>query len=93
MTKKQLKEEWLKLRDNNMFKRLNEEDMKWVWDNIYKFHPHRTYSYEDVEWIMPSINKAQYCTKGMLVHTKDGVEDFWSVEKCLRNIKLTSKNK
>lgn len=88
MTKKELREKWVKLRDDNMFKHLDEEDMKWVWDNIYSHHPNRTYSYEDVEWIMPTINKEQYCSKGMLVRTKDGVEDFWSVDKCLRNIKI-----
>ena len=86
MKKYELRKKVIEIRDNNMFKHLSEDDKKWIWDNLYKFHPSRTYSYEDIEWIMPTINKDGYNTRAFLFRTKDGVEDFWSIDKALGNI-------
>lgn len=86
MKQYELRKKIIEIRDNNLGKKLNDEDKKYVWDNCFVWHPNRDINFDDIEYIMPAINKAKYYTKAFLFMLKDGTVDFWSIDKALREV-------
>ena len=86
MTKKFLTERCRELLYNNIDKELSKDDIKWLWEEVYKYHPNRDYSYDDIMKVTPKHNWS-YGNKnyGFFVETKDGNGDFWSFPKSIAN--------
>ena len=87
MTKKDLTEKCRKILYDNIEKKLDNDTMEWLWNNVLIYHPNRTYKFEDVISITPKHNW-EFGNKNYAfeVETHDGVKEFWSFYKCIKNI-------
>ena len=94
MTKKELTSKCKEILHSNIDKTLNEEDTAWLWNNIFYYHPNRTYTFDDIVSITPKHNW-DYGNKNIAfeIVTADGTKDYWSYVKCIANRpKSTLKN-
>lgn len=74
------------LHNSPLDKPLSQANVKWLWNNVYKYHPNRDYKYEDIVSITPRHNW-EYGNNNFAfwVETTDGNGDFWSFQKAIRN--------
>jgi len=86
MTKKSIIEQCKYLLHKEVDTPLNEEERKWLWNEIYQYHPNRDYNYDDIVSITPKHNW-DYGNKNIAFEflTTDGSRDFWSYQKALSN--------